>query len=164
MKNTLLNFVQTEVPGVDASDTYYIQDYTNLYFKIDPKYYTDAKYFEYYQVADDELVDYISYKKYDTVQRWDLILIMNNINSPIELPKSYNTVLSKGEMMFNRWNDIYGLNKPEWYLDLKRKYFISLASTENEKYRVIKLVRKPYMTQFMYELDDIYKTYVNSVA
>ncbi len=156
-----MNFVYTEVPGLDG-DTFKIQDFTNLYFKIDPKYYSDNKYFEYYQVSDDETIDSISYKKYDTVKRWDLVLFLNRIGSPLELPKSYNTVIAKGEMMYSRWYEIHGFNKPEWFNDVKRKYFITLANTENEKYRVIKLVRKPYMTDFMYELDDIYKAYVKA--
>lgn len=160
MENTILNFNKHNVTGPNG-ELFTVNDFTNLYYKIDDKYYNNPKYYELYQVGDDEKIEVISYKQYGTPDRWDIILIMNQIHSPLSLPQSYGTVMERAELKYKQWELLYGHSKPSWFKELKLKYFTALANDENERFRNIKIIRKEYMLDFMYDLDDVIKSYQN---
>ena len=153
MKNTLLNFNEVQVDGPN-SELFYLNDFTNLYFSIPEKYTKNEMYYTNYLVADNETIENIAYKEYGTVRRWDILLITNKIDSPLSLPKDYNTVLEKADILYNRWEKLHGFGKPDWFKLLKQKYFTQLANIENEKFRTIKIIKDKYLLELMYILDD----------
>ena len=154
MTNTILLF---DTCSIDMNnDTITLNDFTNISVNIPEKYINDSKYFEYYRVGDGERLDSISYNKYGDPSKWDIILMMNNLHSGLLLPKDYNIVISKSDIMFDNWESIENnKNRPAWFKDLKKKYFLSLANIENEKYRNIKILKSEYILELVYELDNI---------
>jgi hypothetical protein len=161
MKNTLLNF-ESFIHTSSEGDRWIVQDFTDLYFKrLDEKYWSDIKYYTNRQVSDGELLDYISYKEYDTTERWDLISFINNIHSQTVLPKDNNTIYTRAENKFNRWDALNGKSKPDWYKKMKLKYFENICFEENEKHRYIKIIKPDYMYDVMYDLAVIKSDYEN---
>ena len=163
MENTILNFNSHTIYDTDGN-SYEFQDFTDLYYEIDKKYYTDSTYFKYYTVGDNERLENISYELYNTTDRWDIILIINKMNSPLQLPQDNNVVISRAELNYQQWEELYGQGKPDWYKEIKLKYFTSLLTKENEVFRNLKVIRPTYMSEFMYDLDDMIKEYQSEVS
>jgi hypothetical protein len=160
MENTLLNFEKFVHESPTAGEFWVVQDFTNLYFnKIPKKYYNDLKYYTKVKVDDGEFLDLVSYKYYKTTKRWDVIAFINNIHSHIVLPKDNNTILTKADSMFARWEVLHGGSKPKWFKAMKLKYFENLCFAENETHRYVKVIRAEYLGDFLYDLEIIYKDY-----
>ena len=154
MKNTVLNFDSTELPNyLGDSTTLIIKDLTTQYYKVPEIYYTE-KYYDNVLVEDDERLDLLAYKYYGEINKWDLIMVYNDMESPFLLPKNYDFVIERGELRYDEWYRTYGVGKPYWFLEAKQKYFQQVSSAENERYRNIKLIKKAYITTVMKEIDD----------
>jgi hypothetical protein len=157
MLNEILDFEKNLEEGYE-SDFYIISDFTNDFWKnIPEKYYTDSKYFKWYKVSDNELIDYISFKEYDVVKYWDLLCIINNIHSTLELPKDNNTILEKANILYERWYSLHGYGKPKWFCENKKKYYENIVFKENEKFRNIKVIRREYLSELQYDILDVVK-------
>lgn len=154
MKNTVLNFNSFEsINYLGDANTLIIKDITESYYKVPEKYYNE-KYYDNVLVEDDERLDLLAYKYYGEVNKWDLIMVYNDMESPFLLPKNYDFVIERGSLRYDEWYRTYGEGKPYWFLEAKQKYFQQVSSSENERYRNIKLIKKSYITDVMKEIDD----------
>lgn len=154
MKNTILNFDKIEIPNyLNDGNSLLLKDTTMLRYSFPKEYYTE-KYYDNVMVEDDERLDLLAYKYYGEIDKWDLIMVFNDMESPFLLPKNYDFVIERGVLRYEEWFRTYGEGKPYWFLEAKQKYFQQVSSKENEKYRNIKLIKKTYITQIMKEIDD----------
>ena len=154
MKNTVLNFNKIEIPNyLGDSNSIILRDFTDSYYKIPDIYYTE-KYYDNVLVEDDERLDMLAFKYYGEVDKWDLIMVYNDMESPFLLPKNYDFVIERGTLRYDEWFRTYGEGKPYWFLEAKQKYFQQVSSSENERYRNIKMIKKAHITMVMKEIDD----------
>lgn len=154
MINTILKFEKDEIVNYDGSgDSFIFRSFTDRHYEFPSEYYKE-KYYDNILVEDDERIELLAYKYYGQTKFWDLIMIYNKMDSPMLLPKNYDFVYDRGEIRYNEWFNYYGDNKPLWFLENKKRWFIQVSAKENEIYRNIKLIKKNYINKIMKELDD----------
>jgi len=157
MENTVLNYNKIEIPNyLGDNDTVIMRNITDSHYEFSDKYYNE-KYYDVAVINDDERLDNIAHRYYNDVNKWDLIMLFNQIDSPLLLPKNYNFVLERANIWYELWYNTYGDYKPDWFLSQKKAYFVQLSAKENEKYRSIKLLKKQYIVEIMKAIDDDYR-------
>ena len=157
MNNIVLNYEKDELINYDGSGDYFIvRDFTQEHYTVPDIYYSD-KYYDNIFIEDDERLDLLAYKYYGQTKFWDLIMVYNKMASPLLLPKNYNFVVDRGDIRYNEWFQTYGDNKPIWFLENKKRWFIQVSTRENEQFRNIKLIKKTYINRIMKEIDDDFR-------
>jgi len=140
MQNSILDFGLVDFGG------YKVQDITKLkYLKVPQEYYKE-KYIEKYRVDDGQLIESIAQDYYDNTAMWDFIMLFNSIRSINELPKAFDEVLLKTDARYEKWKDNYtDVYTPLEEKSAKRTEIEDVIQSNNEKFRIINLVKPEYI-------------------
>ena len=90
-----------------------------------------------YITKDDEKIEGISYYLYQSPDFYDLLMIMNGMTNPEQLPRNSDIVFKKIEEEYLEWLSVVGAKKSEQQKKDKKLWFDEQIKLENEKYRTI---------------------------
>lgn len=99
--------------------------------------------FEYYTVTDDELIDAISYKLYETPRYWDIIAVLNELTSIDDLPKNMDIIIKKAQKKFEEFQTVlpfFNYKLTEEDLEEIYQKILDEEKEKNEKFRQLKYV------------------------
>ena len=82
------------------------------------KYRTDDKYYDIYNVPTNIKIEQIAYEQYNDVNFWDTILVLNNMKTYLELPRSNDIIISKTLEKLKKWGTYFGYSDEDFlYLE-----------------------------------------------
>lgn len=123
---------------------------------------TDSSLFVTIELGDNEKLEYISLKYYNTMNYWDLLVLINNVKDVTKLPRDMNTLINMVDTALYNHLVYFGIENSitnEQYITDKRAEIENDFTIENEKYRTFKIIKPNKITEFLKRLDD----YVNRV-
>ena len=97
----------------------------------------------YYTMSDNEMIDGVSFKLYNTPQYWDILMAINGIKSIDYLPKDNDIVYFRAQKIFLEKQEILKKIKFEVYQKDLDELFENILQEQkelNEKFRNIKYV------------------------
>lgn len=146
MKNSILEYDFLE------SDDYSYRDYTSKdYSKIRTLDEVDSdEFISYYQAADGDKLERISYEIYGSADYWDLILIVNGIDPLFGMPYGFDLIESSINDLIDQYNlDFFANALPVTHVADLKTIFIGKAITENEELRTIKIIKPTKLHEFL---------------
>lgn len=171
MKNNLCKNIEKVLIG----DIYFI-DYTNkANISVIPEKYYDPQYWIEVSIDDDMRFETMSYIYYGSVDYWDIIMSFNGLISLFDVPTNNDRVFEIAKYNFDDWfenfkipfnfTDTDKIQFDLWYenfrnsypspntiLEEKLKEFEDQAFIDNEKNRIIRLIKPEYITNVLREL------------
>lgn len=159
MKNNILNFdkevqVVGEYINYDFTDTNFLINIYDLY--------KGTNFIKKDRIEDDEFLEGFSSNKLENKDYWDIILFLNNMISPENLPKNNDIIFAKAEEEFsekqNLLENIIDINLLTDYE--KENHFniiLEKLSNENEKYRIISYINEAFLNDMLSEITNLKK-------
>jgi hypothetical protein len=109
-------------------------------YRILERYKRDASAFFEYSIQDNELIENISYKFYDSVTYWWIIAVFNNIKNPFyDLPLSEQQLIDYSEILADREGKY------------PKHIYYKLLFEANEKRRKINIPKKENIADVIWE-------------
>ena len=147
MKNTLLKFDTEEV------DDYIVSDYFSRKINLS-SIITDAikqEYFVTYEIADNDKLERISYEIYKSTDYWDILLLINSLDSLTDMPYDFETYTSSIDSYLNAYSiDIYSNNSiSDTRMQELKTEFYEKNRINNEKLRYIQVIPPIKMQSFL---------------
>ena len=99
----------------------------------------------YIIIPDNALLEQIAYQEYDNSSYWDLLFMINQMDTPFDLPKSADMVEYKVEEHLVEWKKRFP-NFPDDLLEEKRAELQIEYTDVNEKHRKFRCVRTSHLT------------------
>ena len=147
MQNTLIKFDTKEVDDYIVSD--YFSRKINLYSIITDD--VKKEYFVTYQIQDNDKIERISYEIYKTTDYWDLLILINSLDTISDMPYDFDTYTGSTDDFLNPYyNSIYS-NSPlnaQRLQELKDEFY-ETKRISNEKFRYINVIRPSKMQDFL---------------
>jgi len=136
--NSYLNFETIKFNGND------VRNITTLGILPDiPAKYLENRHLLEKQVEDDRLLESLSFEIYGTPKHWDLIMVVNNMQSLFDLPVNHDIILNRVEKRVKDWKN-RGRNLTTRITDkmILEKYNEILLEEEekNDRFRRIKYI------------------------
>ena len=141
MINTLLNYKVVEV------EDFTIENFTERKF-ISSTLRSKLDYYTYIEVEDNKKIEYISFDLYGTSQYWDVILVLNNMTDPLDLPKNINFIIEKAKKITDSYVAYYKISDNSTYEE-RYQYEYNLLEKDNEKNRMIMVVKPEQLVSFL---------------
>jgi hypothetical protein len=143
MINTVYNFNETT-----SFSNYTITDVFSKTITLVPENITVYNdWFTYINVDDGRTLVDIAYDVYNNSNLWDLIFIINNMDTVFDLPKHNDYVYSVVDNRFAVWTAMFPhLSQTE--LDNTKARFLEEEIANNEKHRKIILLKSQYLPRF----------------
>jgi len=108
-------------------------------YRILDRYKTDASSFTKYSIQNNEFLEYISYKFYDTVDFWWIIAAFNNIKNPFyDMPLSEEQLIEYAKILEDREGKY------------PKNVYHKLLSEDNELKRQIMIPRKEFIADIIW--------------
>jgi hypothetical protein len=156
MNNTYLNFESIEFLNNYVSNVTTL----NLLPDIPEKYYGDD-YILKIKVSDDELLEAISFKIYETTDYWDLLMVFNDITRMNQLPVNHDIVLTRADNKLQEWKAkgvLLNSILSDDIIEAKYQEFLEEVTEENEKFRYINYVSKEDLSELIADLEELKDT------
>lgn len=147
MINTMLKYDKIIINGLELED-YTSKKYYNIHFMEE---LSDDAYVDYYQLQNDEKIETVSYKLYNSPDYWDMLLLINNMSPLFDMTYNYDLTADCSEDFVNTYaNDVYVTG------DLTEEYIAQLKVVELERHlicmeekRTIKVIRPSSLQSFL---------------
>lgn len=111
-----------------------------------------------YITKDDEKIEGISYFLYQSTNFYDLLMIMNGMTNPEQLPRNPDIVFKKIEEEYKEWESAIGSKKSEQQKSLKKMWFEQQIKAENEKFRTLLYFPKQLLSLIEVDFKNLLKT------
>lgn len=109
------------------------------------KYSTDDKYYDIYNVPTNIKIEQIAYEYYEDINYWDVILVLNNMKTYLDLPKSNDIVISRTLEKLKKWGDLFGYTDIDFeYLDNYLNNIVLDKGTEKGTWGIYKDIRTSF--------------------
>lgn len=147
MQNTLIKFEKEEVQDFIVSD--YFSRKINLSSII-----TDdikKEYFTTYQIDENDKIERISYEIYKSTDYWDLLILINSLDSLSDMPYDFDTYSDSVDKFLSDYSNKVYSNKPlnsTRLQELKDEFYES-TRIKNEKFRYIYVIKPIKMQDFL---------------
>lgn len=135
------------LPKYDYNETYSLSDIfqTNKNTVLSDAFLSDNKdAFYYITLRDNMSLEQVSYTQYKRSDYWDLLMKINQMDSPFCLPKSIECVVNNVEADLEKWSAKFP-NYPESLLDEKRIEIEDYYTQLNELHRTFRCVKERYI-------------------
>lgn len=147
----------TSLENVDFkvdNDYYAVNNYTNLLdiSKVLEKYKESIR---TTRIDESERLERLSFRIYKSMQYWDTIFILNGLKSILELPTTYDKVLERAELRYQKWEKELSRGKSEEFKKAKKEEFLELENQRNEKFRYIKYIDPSVVSSFQLEVRNL---------
>lgn len=109
------------------------------------------------ELADNEKLEYLSLTHYNTMNYWDLLLLLNNMSDINSLPKDMDSLINSIEeelLSHILYFNIANTDENEAYIRATRAEIEERLTNENEKHRSFKIIKPTRITDFLSRLDD----------
>ncbi len=144
MKNLILTYEQVEISN--DKDVFIIDNFTEK--KIIPnEILNQVEFYEFIEIPDNQKIEYISYDLYGDSKYWDVILILNELQDPLELPKSHSFVVDEAKRRADEYMRYYKIKDSDIYNKVYNSYYQEELD-KNEKYRMVKVVKQSEIISF----------------
>lgn len=147
MQNTLIKFDTEEVDDYIVSD--YFSRKINLYSIITDD--VKKEYFVTYQIQDNDKIERISYEIYKTTDYWDLLILINSLDTISDMPYDFDTYTGSTDDFLNAYSNSVYSNSPlnaQRLQELKDEFY-ETKRISNEKFRYINVIRPSKMQDFL---------------
>lgn len=147
MNNSTINYEDVIINDVQLPD--YM---SKKYFMIaQMEELNDETYITYYQLLDDEKIETISYKFYDTPDYWDLILLINNMSPLMDMIYNFDVVEEESikKIDFYAENVYVTKDLPEGFVDSMKVDDLNNTLTLLEENRTIKIIKPGALQSFL---------------
>jgi len=149
MKNKYLEF-----DNMDFIDNKQVKNFTRLSYLPDlPKDFWDNFTFDTYLVDDDEYIEGISWRLYETTDYWDVLMFLNGITNFYDLPKNFNVVVERTMSKVDKWNQFSNKKLSEEEKEKKYKELLDKENEKNERFRHIKYLTPSGLSDLEHYLD-----------
>jgi hypothetical protein len=142
MNNTYFN-----LPTYNYNETYAFSDIfaTTKTKKLADSFLSDNEAAWYYIIANDNtLLEQISYTEYGRSDYWDVLMIINQMDTPCNLPKSQEYVSNEVEAQYDEWLVKFP-NYPQSLREEKLAEIYSKVDEVNEKHRTFRCIKDNYI-------------------
>jgi len=105
--------------------------------------FSSENYIKLMRLEDNKLLEAISYELYEDTNYWDLLLLLNNMDSMFSLPVDFDLLHSKGEKELEKWVLFASTLNYNITSEVKSKKFgeiMKVLVEKNEKHRIFKYV------------------------
>lgn len=145
MKNSLIKGSYIE------SDKYSYVDYTEKKYVgvLDLPEVNSTEYIEYYQLADNEKIEYISFKLYSNENYWDLLLYINGMSPLFDSPYDFNVLSDNSNSLVDDYISRTGVRINETNKQNLIDSLINKNSSKNELHRTIKVIKPSKLQDFL---------------
>jgi hypothetical protein len=75
------------------------------------KYKTDNKYYDIYNVPTNIKIEQLAYDYYSDVNYWDVILVLNNMSTYLQLPQSNDIIIDNTLKKLTKWGNMFGYDE-----------------------------------------------------
>jgi hypothetical protein len=154
MLNRIFNFPSITINNTYQFDNVFVYDKSAVYSIVDANshmFYTKV-------CQDDEKLEALAYKEYNDSSLWDVLFVINKMKSVYDLPKNQDIVYSESVDYFNEWKAKFPYIQNQQTLDNIFKAIHSRKVTSNEKYRVIRYIYPDYLTVFLDQVKNVFKS------
>jgi len=153
MKNHFLKF-----ENIKMSDGTIVKNITrfNLLPEI-PDKFKSIDFTEKVKIDDNELIEFISFKLYETTDYWDILLFINNIKNLDELPVDYDILIDRAQREIDIWKNKYRTLSFELTDEAINNKYINILEdlkVKNEKFRFLTYIPVEYMSEIITYIDD----------
>jgi hypothetical protein len=156
MKNRI-NFDEYIIKDTSESETnpiyYSVDNISSSSYKtpVSDSFLNLRKHMFYYSIIpNNSRLELLAHLEYNDSSMWDILFVINKMNSVFSLPQSADILYYKLEEKIALWQNTFKLSaedleiyKEAWYLELE---------IENEKHRKFRFVKKEYITQLITDL------------
>lgn len=148
MKNSTINYDTRTLDGEVTS--YQIKDYTSKSYDLtDMLEIYDTKYIDYYILANNEKIEELSYRLYNSASYWDILLLINFRDPLFGLVYDQDNVISNATNKVTTYVDQATVPIIDPYLSQLINEQIDINTFENESLRTIKIIRPSMINEFM---------------
>ena len=145
MKNSLIKGSYIE------SDKFSYVDYTEKKYSgiLDLPEINSLEYIDYYQLDDNEKIEYISFKLYSNENYWDLLLYINGMTPLFDSPYDFSVLSDNSSKTVDEYISRTGVIITQ---ENKQKLIDSLViknSSKNELHRIIKVIKPSKLQDFL---------------
>jgi hypothetical protein len=152
MYNSVLNFPKIQVEGKEYFNIFLLDKNKTFEF-ID----NNPQMFYAKLILDDSKLEALAFKEYNDSSLWDMLLIINKLDSVFDLPKSPDYIHSKTESELSSWIGKFQINN-EAIIKSKRQEIYNKNFALNEKHRNFKFLYLEYITVFLEGVRDVRKS------
>ena len=103
--------------------------------------------FDYIDVNNSDRLDSLAYRIYNNTNVWDVLFVINSMNTVFDLPKSDDYLYKLSEEALSKWMRIFPDTSSERQKELLDGYFKENEAI-NEKYRRLKIIKPQYLSRF----------------
>ena len=147
-------YMQNSVLVYDSmtSDNYIHADYTSRDFtklhSIITKW--DQSIFEWYKVNDNDKMERISHQLYGTTDYWDILVLINDLDALFGMPYAYDILDASSVETVNKYITAKTrVIMPDAHVQYMHDEYEAMNNTENEKHRIIKIVKPSKLQDFL---------------
>lgn len=130
-----------------------------------PEEAQDDRFYITVNLKDNTKIEYLSYFYYNTVDYWDLLLLINGMTDIMQLPRDIGYVIEKRDEMLAEHLSYFKIEDNEEnadYIAAKSTELEAAIDEENEAFRNFKIIRSELITDFLKIIDDYLRTQVNA--
>jgi hypothetical protein len=154
MLNRIFNFPTIIVDDTYQFDNIFVYDKTAVYSIVD-----NNPYMFYTKVCqDDEKLESLAYREYNDSSLWDILFVINKMESVYDLPKNQDIVYNESIDYFNEWKTKFPYITDQKTLDNVFNNIHSQKIADNEKYRVLLYIYTDYLTIFLDQVKNVFKS------
>ena len=145
MKNLILTYEKVDIKN-GMYDFFEIDNFTEKK-KIPNVILNQIDYYEFIEIPDNQKIEYVAYDLYGDTKYWDIILLLNGLQDPLELPNSHSYVVDRATENTIGYMNYYKITDEEVYQKVYNNYYQEELE-KNEKYRMIKVVKPHKIISF----------------
>lgn len=144
MKNTLLK------GNLRTYEDYIFTDYHEIKFNALKNIENLGDFTEFKTIQNNTKLEKISYDLYGSTDYWDILAGINDIDPMISMPYDYDIINDLNSLSVQNYKDnvFFGV-LPDSHMKYLTEAFFSSIETENEKFRIIKIITPTKMQDFI---------------
>jgi len=155
MVNSHLKFKDIEFMG------YKIKNFSKIYkiSRIPDEYFTE-NHIQTMSLGDNRRLEEISFELYESTNYWDILMCLNKMQSPFELPISSDIIITRAEEQLEKWLEKAKLipnidtTNPDAIQKEKEK-IVAIEEEKNEKYRNFKYISANSLSQLLKDIENL---------
>lgn len=150
MRNSYFN-----LPTYITDDNYEVKDIVsaNKYKKITDDFLKENENFWYYKnIQDNTRLELLAHLEYDNSSLWDILFVINQMDNVWDLPKSEDYVSSMTETKTEEFLTLFGQERMEETLNLRRESIYTMYFNQNEKHRKFRFFYIQYLPNLIEKL------------
>lgn len=164
MKNTILNYDEI-LEGTSGSTTIVSQDYTSKYFRQIQMLneLKDSNYIDYFELADNQTIEQVSFILYETADYWDILVLINGMDPIFDMTYNFDIVSDIADSKLDKYYSDFSEYINQTSKDRLREDVLKTEIQKNEDNRTIKVIKPRMLSEFIKVLISLDFTDISSV-